>query len=151
MTLPQFKCKILIMHAYVPQCFAVLRISVQEIGPCHLRITLLDPFHNCWWLACSYKMPDVIIFPMLCIFCWLLFSMAAWYFAISFCLLKCSHFNYVLGCFLGFFVCLIYLVFVSFVFLCLGFFVWFFFGGVVGFCLEFFCLFGFGLFWFFPW
>lgn len=33
--------------------------------------------------------------------CWILFSIAAWYFAISFLLLKCSHSNYVLGFFSG--------------------------------------------------
>lgn len=33
--------------------------------------------------------------------CWILFSIAAWYFAISFLLLKCSHSNYVLFFFSG--------------------------------------------------
>lgn len=83
------------MHAYVPWCFVILRISFREVCPCHLRTTLLDHFHDSWWLACYCKIPHVVS-PMLSIFCWILFSIAAWYFAVYFLLLKCSHYNYAL-------------------------------------------------------
>lgn len=66
---------------------------------------------------------------MFCIFCWLLFSIAAWYFAISFLLLKCSQSNYVLGWFFGFW-------WVFFVCICVFCLVWFLFW-FRGFCLFF--------------
>lgn len=49
---------------------------------------------SCPWLLVAC-MPHVVLSPVVCIFCWILFSIAAWCFAISFLLLKCSHCNYV--------------------------------------------------------